>query len=232
MAKHEPEKEKKSAKESPEVAGKSDENSEITNLISAMNSMIRALMEAEDISNQLTGKERMRLIGAGVRNYGFMDKAMDIVIENPSFAPPNFDIEQMVSNMRDLEKFRQLLLATEKFEALVNECLLMKSTTVYREALRVYASLREQARNKVPGAEALFMALISFFKKRRRSGEAEPTMKELEHDFHSLLHGTADGGLEIVNESPKITEDVHKVVDDVHKGRAVVKETAEAELDK
>jgi hypothetical protein len=34
----------------------------------------------------LTGKERMRLTGAGVRNYGFIDKAIDIARDNPEFA--------------------------------------------------------------------------------------------------------------------------------------------------
>jgi hypothetical protein len=33
----------------------------------------------------LTVKERMRLIGAGIRNYGFIDKATDIARDNPEF---------------------------------------------------------------------------------------------------------------------------------------------------
>jgi hypothetical protein len=78
----------------------------------------------------------------------------------------------------------------------------------------------------------LFAALITYFRRRRRPGEEEPTIKELDKDFHSLLHGTADGKLEIINEKPKVTRGVRKVVDVVSRGRAAVKETAEAEVQK
>ena len=42
----------------------------------------------EHIDSSLTGTERLRLFGPGVRNYGFMDKAWDIAHDNPLFTPP------------------------------------------------------------------------------------------------------------------------------------------------
>jgi hypothetical protein len=43
-----------------------------------------------DINNNLTGQERMKLIGAGVRNFGFIEKAYDMARENPQFLPKDF----------------------------------------------------------------------------------------------------------------------------------------------
>ena len=62
-------------------------------------------------------------------------------------------------------------------------------------ALRIYRSLQEQTRSRIPGAEPLFQALLMFFRRRRRATEGEPTVKELEYDLHRLLKGEADGNI-------------------------------------
>jgi hypothetical protein len=48
-------------------------------------------IQADEISKSLTGTDRRRLFSARSRNYGFIDKAIDIARDNPSFMPPNFD---------------------------------------------------------------------------------------------------------------------------------------------
>jgi hypothetical protein len=122
------------------------------------------------------------------------------------------------------------MLVLQQFQQLAAGAFMQQADVCYREALRVYGSLREQARARVPGAEPLFQALMTFFRRRRRQG-AEPTEHELELDFKRLVHGKADGEIIIKNESPKMTEGVHKVVDDVHKSKAVIKESVEEEVD-
>jgi hypothetical protein len=122
------------------------------------------------------------------------------------------------------------MLILQQFMQLATNAFMVQSDFCYREALRIYDSLREQARGRVPGAEELFQALRNFFNRRRRTGE-EPTEHELELDFKRLIHGKADGEIIIKNESTHITEGVHKVVDNVHKGRSAFRETANAEID-
>ena len=200
--------------------------------------MVDDVMELTDkfiavghIDTALTGTERRRLFGAGVRNYGFMDKAWDIAHDNPNFIPQNLDVPLMGKTLREIEDLRQLAFVLEQFLQVVNDAMLIKSDAVYRMALRVYGSLREQARNRVPGAAPLFEALLQFFRRRRRITEEEPTVKELEHDFKRLIHGTADGEIVIKNEQPHVTAGVHEVVDDVHTGRVAAKATEEIEVD-
>lgn len=161
----------------------------------------------------MTGRERQRLYGAGVRNYGFIVEAWNIARENPAFMPPFFMGEQFGSDIRELEQMRQLDLALEQFKDAVNKSLLVKSDKCYREALRVYGSLKEQSRNKVAGAEVFHAALRIFFRRSKKSGEGEPSEKELERDFKRLLHGKADGTIEVVNETPKAKARKRKVVD-------------------
>jgi len=187
----------------------------------------------ENIDNTLTGIERQRLFGAGVRNYGFIEKAWDIVRDNPSFTPQLFNAAGFGAAITEFDKYRQLYFLIEKFLSVVNEAMLVRSNVLFRDALRVYGNLRELSRARVPGAEPLYRALLQFFRRRRGAEmeEAEPTTKELERDFKKLIHGHADGEIIIKNGEPHFTGGTRKVVDNVSKGRAAIKETAEASID-
>nr|AGS54120.1 hypothetical protein [uncultured bacterium contig00021] len=209
---------------------------EIGGIVSAVEQMLNEFMSAHvDDDSAMTGRERLRLFGAGVRNYGFIEKAWDIVRENPQFAPSQFDVAQFGADIESFDMFRQLYFLLEKFLQVVNEAMLTRSDALFREALRVYNNLREMSRGRVPGAEPLYRALLQFFRRRRTAemveGE-EPTIKQLERDFNKLIHGHADGEIEVVSEKPRVSGGVRKVVDKVQTGRAVVKETAQAEIDK
>jgi hypothetical protein len=193
--------------------------------------LLEDFIYAYDINNNLTGQERMRLIGAGVHNFGFIEKAYDIARENPQFVPRDFSIQMFGYNLQDLEDARQLFWVLQAFLNAANELMLTSADIAFRDALRVYNSLREASRAKRPGANVLYRALLQYFRRRRpRPGEAEPTDKELERDFMKLIHGHADGEITIVNEQPHFSGGVRKVVDNVHTGHADVKENAQAEV--
>jgi hypothetical protein len=202
----------------------------IREIIAELEGKMHFFIEEENVQNNLSGKDRRRLFSAGVKNYGFIDKAFDIAKDNPSFMPPNFDAERLYTNLRELEDLRQLMLVLQQFLQLVTNCFMLKADFCYRDALRIYASLQEQTKAKVPGAEPLFAALKTFFHRRKREGD-EPTEMELERDIKRLIHGKADGEIIIENESPHITGGVHKVIDNVHTGKSAFKETAEVEID-
>jgi hypothetical protein len=209
-----------------------DRGSDIPAIIASIESMMNNFVEDENIDTNLSGRERQRLFGAGVRNFGFIEKAYDIARENPQFLPPNFSESGFEQNINSFEEARQLFWVLQQFLQAVNEFMLIRADTCFRDALRVYGSLREQFRSRVPGAEILYRTLLTFFRRRRpRANEAEPTEKELERDFMKLIHGHADGKIEIINEQPHFSGGVHQVMDNVHTGHAAVKETAEAEID-
>jgi len=205
-------------------------DSYIEQLISDLENSMQFFITDENVQSNLTGRDRSRLFSAGVRNYGFIDKAFDIARDNPQFMPPHFDITRLNDNLRELENLRQLMLVLQQFLQLVSNCFMLKADFCYRDALRIYASLQEQTRNRVPGAEPLFNALRTFFHRRRRQSD-EPTEMELQRDFKRLIHGKADGEIIIENETPHITGGVRKVIDNVHTGRSAFKETEQASID-
>jgi hypothetical protein len=188
-------------------------------------------MREADIDTAMTGRDRMRLFGVKSRKYGFINKAWDIARDNPNFLPPNFAVKEMQEHMRIFEQVRQLTLVLEQFQHLATDYLMLTSDNAYRDALRVYGSLREQNRGRVPGAEALFRELLQFFTLHRRGRQgAEPTEHELERDFRSLIHGHKDGEIIVKNESPKVTGGERTVIDSVHTGHSAIKETAEESI--
>jgi hypothetical protein len=80
-----------------------------------------------------------------------------------------------------------------------------------------------------PEAIELYKTLKTYFKKSKPLSD-EPTIKELEHDIHAVLHGTKDGTIEISGKGKKVIAGKRIVIDDVHKNKAAFKETAEGEI--
>lgn len=164
----------------------------------------RLLDEAEELGADMTGKQRQRLFGAGVKNYGFIEKAYDIAKDNSEYLPPHFDIEDMRESVTDFDDIRQLVFELEQYLRAANNIMLLESDLLYRGSLRVYAGLKEQSRNKVPGAQALFDALRAFFYRRKRIAD-KPTQKETLRTAKKLIQGKAEGTLLVKNEKPKVT---------------------------
>jgi len=186
----------------------------------------------EDMNSELTGAERRRLIGAGVRNYGFIEKSWDICRDNPEMRPQLFDYDAFGAGIAEFDKYRQLFFLLQKFLAAVNEAMLVRSDALYREALRVYGNLKELAHSRVPGALPLFRALHPFFARARHPEQGEDiTIEEEIRDATKLIRGKADGEMIIKNEKPRAVKGTRTVIDEVNKGRAAIKKTDETDID-
>ena len=201
------------------------------NLITRLEQLMDDFIDEQQVSANLTPTDRRRLVGVGVRNNGFIDKAFDIARDNPQFMPAHFDVSTLNWNMRELEDFRQLMFVLQQFTQLASNAFLIQADSCYRDALRIYSSLQEQARNRVPGADPLFRALQTFFSRTRRQPADEPTEEELERDIKRLIHSKADGEVVIKNEAPRMVGGMHEILDSVHKGKSAFKETAQAEIE-
>jgi hypothetical protein len=197
----------------------------LTEAIARLSKLMEDFMNIVRLYANLTAKERERLIGAGVRNYGFIEKANDIGKDNPSFLPPNFNVAQFSDELHVFDLTRQFYFLAEKLQSLASDSMLLKSNVLYRDSLRIYHSLKEQARGRVPGARDLFDALEPFFKKRKVS-ESQPTQKEEMRKILSIVKGKADGEILVRNIKPKTTGGVREIIEDVNKERIEGKETS------
>jgi len=172
----------------------------------------------------LTTAERRRLQGSGVRRYGFIDKVSDVADVNPEFAPPFYDGTVLKTKIREIEILRNISAALEQMLRINNDVLLQVSDEAFQMALAYYNTVREAARRRQPGAQAVFNVLRLFFNRPRHTGD-EPTEHEVERDVKALLHGKKDGEIVIKNERPHLVGGVHEVIDETHRDRVAVKET-------
>ena len=190
-----------------------------------------AMAEYQLITNDvaLSDAERRRLLGSGVRRYGFIDKVSDIGSDNPEFTPPFLNFETLKDLIRHIETVRNLAATLQQLVQANSELLLTMGDEAFRMALLYYNSVRDAARLRVPGAKPIFQALELFFRRPRRTSN-EPTEPEVERDVKALLHGKKDGKIVIENERPVVSGGKHVVLDDVYSGHAAVKETMEEEI--
>jgi hypothetical protein len=66
------------------------------------------MKDFEDITrNNLTDLQRRRKIGAGTRNYGFIDKVSDLAVANPDYAH-FFNLNDLKNCIRNVEMCRDL----------------------------------------------------------------------------------------------------------------------------
>ena len=202
--------------------------SELEELIGTLDALRDRFMDMSS-NRGLTDAERRRLLGSGVRRYGFIDKVSDLAGVNSAFIPPFMDLEELKKLIRQIEDLRDIASILQQMVRINMDNLLVAGDEAFRIALMYYNSVRDLARRQVAGADALFKILQLFFR-RRRNTEEEPTESELERDMRALLHGHKDGKIVIENERPVRSRGKRIVSDDTHSGRAAVKETIGEEI--
>ena len=162
--------------------------------------------------------ERKRLLGSGVRRYGYIDKISDTAEAWPQFWPSfvldddEVGQERLKELLREIEALRNLLIFFENGARAVQDVLLLRGHEAFRLANLYYATVRESARRQIPDAEAVF-DLIRLFWKRRRNGNAEPTEREAMRDFQAVLHGHKDGIVAAARESGQVAQGNKAVID-------------------
>ena len=166
---------------------------------------------------ELTPAARRRLLGSGVRRYGFIDKVSDTAEEFPQFWPASVhgtvDFQDALKErLREIEVLRNVLVWLRMIERVVGDLLLIAGDDAFRMAGAYYASVRSAARSNLPGAAALYQMLRLFWK-RRRSITEEPTEREVLRDAKALLRGSKDGTVSVSNESDSIIKGEKVLVD-------------------
>jgi hypothetical protein len=131
--------------------------------------------------------DRMRKIGAGNKNYGFIQSAIDSAEANEKLVPPYLNLTEYRTAITDFEHKRVLLLQLKQFVQVVSDSMLDSSNAAYHFSLQYYNALREAAKQRIPGAEALYKALLPFFKKRKNPNR-QPTEHEIERDLRNVRY--------------------------------------------
>jgi ribosomal protein L40E len=187
-----------------------------------------ASAEAENlVDNSMSAGDRMRMLGSGVRRFGFIEKTSDVAAEFMQFAPRAFDLDNLNALIRQIETLRNLVALADMISRLLNDLLLETGDAAFQMSLMYYNSVHELARRRVPGAETVFRLLELFFR-RGRQNDDQPTIEQAERDVKALLSGRKDGEIVITGHAKHETAAEHTVIDDTHKPEtANFKETVE-----
>ena len=176
-------------------------------------------------NTNLNTADRMRLLGSGVRRYGFIEKVFEVSGDFPQFWPPFGDgRKELDVYLKEIDVLRNLLVWFRFASRIVQDLLLIAGDDAFQTAGKYYTLARDGARRRHPEAAQVFEMLRLFWKRpRRTSSSEEPTIPEVERDASALLHGRKDGEIMIKHESPtpvlrpnNAAGGVHEVIDNVH----------------
>jgi len=184
-----------------------------------------ALEHAEDlrkevyswiVGQQLSDADRRRLVGSGVRRYGFIDKMSDLMTVHTEFVPSFLDVEKFKKRLRMLEEVRNINSYLAQITRANTDVLLLLGDESFREAMMFYGSVRDASFRRVQGARELFHIMQQFYRRQKPTSE-EPTESEVERDVRALLHNKKDGEIIIKNEKSHAEGGSHVVIDHTHK---------------
>ena len=198
----------------------------ITDTIDSLRSVMEDFRDVTQ--NYLNAIQRRRKIGAGIKNYGFIEKVADLAEANPQFAQ-FFRVSDLRNCIRNFDACRDIALLLQTFTRLATNTMLVYSNEAFGMSLIFYNMVKEMSRRGNPAAMELFRTLQPFFR-RTRNSSAEPTEKEIERDLHALLHGTKEGKIVVENTDPRETARARKVIDDVHKGHTSLKDGLDIDI--
>ena len=175
--------------------------------------------------------ERRRLLGSGVRRYGFIEKVIEVSGDYPQFWTFFENEDALRERVSEIDVLRNLLVWFRYASRIVGDLLLIAGDDAFRIAGSYYATARDGARRKIPEAMQVFEMLRLFWRKRRRVMD-EPTEHEMERDFHAMMRGTKDGQISVSNESDSVVKGKKVLIDNTFpkpRGGVKVVESAEVE---
>lgn len=186
-------------------------------LVEKMDELANLLNEARDLITTHTGRRNVA-VGKGFRNYGFMMASNQSMNNFPELAPNFVSIDDFNDVIEDYlfarDVAERLLTISNDARDIMN----IFGNLGFDFALAYYSNVRSIAnRTGDKTAVSVFQILQRFFSRKRtpQNGE-EPTEKQLERDFHALMHGHRDGKIVIENQSPTLSARRHEVLDDTH----------------
>jgi len=176
-----------------------------------------ALLVPQLETTNLNTTDRRRLLGSGVRRYGFIEKVFEVSGDFPQFWPPFGEgREELSEYVNEIDVLRNLLIWFRCASRVVQDLLLIAGDNAFRVAGEYYTFANAGARRKNPEAVQVYEMLRLFWKRRRRSN-GEPTEKELERNFNALMRGTQDGTVSVSHESDSVLKGKRVVIDNTHR---------------
>jgi hypothetical protein len=119
-----------------------------------------------EFSDTFNPTERMQLMGAGIKSFGFVESAWNSACANPQLVPGHLDMAEFGSLIHDFQRKQRIHEQVLLFARTLADSLLSTANRAFKSASEYYNHLREAMRHNVPGAETELRLLSVYFKLR------------------------------------------------------------------
>ncbi|SDE34912.1 hypothetical protein [Pedobacter soli] len=118
----------------------------------------------------LTAAERRAMLKLGDKTMGFVEKAFDYALQNPSFIPNFMDLEEARKDYALSGVLYQIFQQLNTLITAVEDSGMAAGSEAYEAALLFYHSVKAASRSNVPGSQAIYDDLRQRFPTTRKSG--------------------------------------------------------------
>jgi hypothetical protein len=129
------------------------------------------LSEAMDLFSHFgktfTVTDRTRLIGTGIKNFGFIETSFNSASTNPQLLPQYLKIDKYKDGINDFRRKQSISLLIQQFGKNVSDGMLSAGDAAYHDSLEYYEAVKEASRHRVPGAEQEYDLLKKYFKRSK-----------------------------------------------------------------
>jgi hypothetical protein len=121
----------------------------------------------------LTPDDRQKLLKMGDKSLAFVEKTGELAASNPQFAPSYFNLDEFNIDLADAVNLRTVANRLQQLSREVDDTAMLAGSEAFTQALSYYNSVKQAARDNIPGAQALFDELKKRFALGRPRGNKE-----------------------------------------------------------
>jgi hypothetical protein len=111
----------------------------------------------------LTPEDRQNLLKMGDKSLAFVEKTSELALINPQFRPSYFNLDDLNIDLADAVNLRTLSNRLQQFAREIDDTAMLAGSEAFTQALTFYNSVKQAARDNVPGAQPLFDELKKRF---------------------------------------------------------------------
>ncbi|MDR1182390.1 MAG: hypothetical protein LBL13_10485 [Bacteroidales bacterium] len=111
----------------------------------------------------LTTEDRHRILKMGDKSLAFVEKTGELAASNPQFCPAYFNLDDLNVDIADAVGLRALNNRLEQLSREVDDTMMLAGSEAFTQSLSFYNTVKQAARDNIPGAQPLLDELKKRF---------------------------------------------------------------------
>ena len=111
----------------------------------------------------LKPEDRQSMLKMGDKSLAFVEKTSELAANNPQFCPSYLNLDELNIDIADAVNLRALNNRLQQLSREIEDTIMLAGSEAFTQSLSFYNSVKQAARDNVPGAESLFEELKKRF---------------------------------------------------------------------